>query len=203
MQIRYTKSPIKKYMIGDHMKVKYHWKSIISPLLFIAVGLIISFISIKAIIDSEMIYFLVLLGGIFYALIPGIIRLNYYIGFLSSQVHINDNGITYIKSKKQNANIEEHINWADVTQGEVLFLKHRYTLIGPSSFFILLGKDSFVIFISDGIKTIDIGSEAINIVDVIQTLKSKLGSKFKTSEITGEFKYKRKNHAIKNKGDIV
>jgi hypothetical protein len=190
-------------MIGDHMIVKYHWKSIISPFLFILAGFIISFISIKAIIDSEMIYFLVLFGGIYYVLIPGIIRLNYYIGFISSQVNINDNGITFMKSKGQNAKIEEHIDWADVTQAEVLFLKYRYTLIGPRSFFILLGKDSFVIRISDGLKSIDIGSEAINIVDVIQTLKSKLGSKFKTSEISGEFKYKSKNHAIKNNGDIV
>lgn len=150
------------------MKIRYGKKVFVWPILAFILGIaliMMLFPSIKELIEllySKMFYF---------SFIAGTAGLYYYWKLMGTVITLNDQHITWSKNKEF-----IQLKWEEILEAQVRILRPD----GGKFLIRLRGADAEIV----------IGSDTDNVIDVIQFIKSKLGSKVDTTEIPIEYKYK-------------
>lgn len=178
------------------LEVKYRKRIHSWNLVKILLGPFLVYAGILEIIShAEMLFFSILIT--FYGMLTtlsGFVLAYYeYRYHNKTQTIFDEEGLSYIGKE------HKRIKWEDIVEVDTEFVSTTYgrdALLGI--FGMIFFKDSFDLIIRTEDLNIRIGSHAENIREVIEYIKNKVGTKFKTYSIPAEFKYKQyKNGSLK------
>lgn len=169
-------------------EVKYRKRIYSWNLVKILLGPVLVYVGILDIIShAEILFFSILITfyGIVTALSGFMSAYFDYCYFNKTQTILDEEGLSYIGKELS------RIKWEDIVEVDTKFVSTTYrrnALLGTIG--MIFFKDRFDIIIRTEDLNIRIGSHAENIRAAIEYIKNKVGTKFKTTSIPAEFKYK-------------